>query len=161
MCDTVAVVGIGNILLRDEGVGVWVARALKKKPLAGNIRVIEGETAALDVFLSFPDTVKKVVIIDAVLGEGNPGTVYRIMPEDLASVQGVCVSLHQVGLFETLEIAKRTGEPVPRMVIIGVEPKEIGWGMGVTPEIEKTFPEIIDTVLKEVADDCDGKENPG
>ena len=155
MCETVAVVGIGNILLKDEGVGVWVARELKKKPLAGNVRIIEGETAAPDIFLSFPDTVKKVVVIDAVLGEGEPGAVYRLTPDELAGIRGACISLHQVGLFETLEIAKRNGRPMPRTVIVGVEPKEIGWGMGVTPEIERTFPEIIDTVLKEVADDCD------
>lgn len=158
MCKRIAVVGLGNILLKDEGIGVWIARELKKKRLAEHIEIIEGETAALDIFHSFKNNVKKIVIIDALLGEGKPGTINRLLPEDLVNVSGTCVSLHQIDFLETLAVLEKIGAPTHEIVIIGIEPKEITWGIGVTPEIKKKFKDIIDMVLKEVADDCHGKE---
>lgn len=158
MCKNVTVVGLGNILLKDEGVGVWIARALKEKNLTEDIDIIEGETAILDIFLSFKKNVKKLVIIDAIWGEGEPGNVYRLLPEDLFNISGTCVSLHHVGLLETLAITKKIVNATLETVIIGIVPKEIDWGIGVTPEIKRKFPDIIDMILKEVADDCDRKE---
>ena len=76
------VVGVGNVLLRDEGVGVWVARALKTRPLPEGVEVVDLGTSC-ESLLALTDGVEKLVIVDAMMAGLEPGTVLRLRPEDL------------------------------------------------------------------------------
>jgi hydrogenase maturation protease len=153
----ISIVGLGNILIKDEGIGVWIVRELKKRNLPQGIEIIDGGTASLDIFLSMKN-IHKLIIIDALKGGGKPGTVYRLYPRDLLATSEFSVSLHQMNVFDALSIAKKIRKIPQETVIIGVEPKEIDWGLGVTSDIKRKFPEITDIVLEEIENDCYRKE---
>lgn len=146
-----AVLGVGNLLLKDEGVGVHLIQALQRVPLTGKgeLTIIDGGTCP-DAFDLLPEGIGKLIIVDAVRGGGEPGTIYRFTPEDLIFGRGAITSLHQLGLAEGLRMmACADGEP-KEVVIIGVEPKEIGWGLEMSPELQEKVPQIIDLVEKEI-----------
>jgi hydrogenase maturation protease len=79
---------------------------------------------------------------------GTPGEIYKCKPEDLMSKGEEFISLHEVGLLETLTTAKIMGKEIDT-VIIGVEPKVIDWGVELSEEVKQKIPAIIEVVLKE------------
>lgn len=141
-------IGIGNLLLKDEGVGVHVVRVLEGRELPPGVEVIDAGTATIEL-LPLLQEAERVVVIDAIKAGGEPGTVYRVSPEDLMATEGRPLSLHQVGLLEVLEMARQLGSRA-EVVIIGVEPKEISWGMELTPEIAAKVPKVADLALQEL-----------
>jgi hydrogenase maturation protease len=156
----ILVLGLGNILLKDEGVGVHVAQHLQQQSLPGNVEIVDAGTAALDVLLLAED-IEKLVIIDAMRAGGKPGTicVARFGAKDRDKLADVFapqadsqISLHQLGLLDALAAAKRVGSVPQEIVIIGVEPAEIDYGLELTDTVERKIPEIIDTVVKEIED---------
>ncbi len=144
----IVVIGIGNLLLRDEGVGVHVAQALQNDSSLVDFEVIDGGTS-LD-FLPLLQGVDKLIIIDSAKGGGEPGDIYRFALDAVGGVHSVNTSVHQVGLVETLKMMKALGTAPETTVIIGVEPKEIDWGLELSPELEGKMAEIIDLVHKEL-----------
>jgi len=153
----IVILGVGNILLGDEGVGVHVAKEIEKRELPENVEVIDGGTASMDILSSMKD-VDKLIIIDALRCGETPGTVYRLHPEDLLASLDSYVSLHQINVLEGLILARKTGNAPKETVIIGIEPEKIDWGLGVTPEIDKKIPDIINIVLEEAGNACYGTE---
>ena len=156
----ILVLGLGNILLRDEGVGSHVAALLQKEPLPADVEVVDGGTAALDALL-LAQRAEKLIVIDALRAGGKPGTIYRAkflagekdeLAELFAGQRGSRISLHQVGLIDALAVAGRLNCLPEEIVIIGVEPAEVGYGLELTDEVEQKTPEIIDTVVKEIED---------
>jgi hydrogenase maturation protease len=142
------VVGVGNLLLKDEGIGVHIAQALQKLDLPQNVRIIDGGTSPdLPYYLEDTD---KLIIIDAVKGGGKPGTVYRFHPDDVNIESKEMVSLHELGLKQSLEIMRIVGNEPREIVIIGIEPNEIGWGTEPSDELQERTPEIIKIVLNEI-----------
>jgi len=157
----ILVLGLGNILLKDEGVGAHVARRLQERSLPGNVEIVDAGTAALDVLL-LAEGIERLVIIDAMRAGGKPGTIYVAhipagQTSQLAQIfpgqDGSKISLHQAGLLDALAAAKAIGRAPKQIVIVGVEPAEVDCGLELTDEVERRIPEIIDTVLKEIKDD--------
>ena len=142
------IIGIGNLILRDEGVGVHAVRELEKRDLPAHVKVIDGGTYLMDL-LNVIQEAERIIVIDALQGGGAPGTVYRVTPEDLMAETERTLSLHQVGLLEVLGVVRQLGGE-PHAVIIGVEPKEISWGMELTSEVEAKLPRVIDAVFEEL-----------
>ena len=139
------VIGMGNILLRDEGIGCHVVRALKGIPLP-NVRVIEGGTSP-DVL--FPEDADKLILVDAAKGGGIPGEVYRFQLDDIALKQKLSLSLHDISLVENL-LLMRLLHDIGETIIIGVEPKEIEWGLELSPELQGKMPQIVKVILAEL-----------
>ena len=140
------VLGIGNALLRDEGIGCHVAHALEEIPLT-DVKIIDGGTCP-DV-LQFVEDADKLVIVDAVKGGGTPGQIYRFHLEDITLEQKLFLSLHDVGLVNNL-ILMQLWHNIGEAVIIGVEPREINWGLELSPELQEKMPQIIDAILVEL-----------
>jgi hydrogenase maturation protease len=156
----IVVLGLGNILLKDEGVGVHVAEQLVKLKLGDNVEVIDGGTAGLDVLLS-QEPPYKLVVVDAMKGGQESGTIYkaRFAGEDRNGVREVfgrhehsSISLHQIGLIEALAMAEKTHCAPEEIVIIGIEPEQIDCGLELTKQVARRVPEIINTVLEEIED---------
>jgi hydrogenase maturation protease len=145
----ITILGIGNILLRDEGVGVRTIEYLRKRTLPTQVELVDGGTATFDLFTLFAET-DHLVVIDAVKGGMPPGTIYRLEPKDLVPQQQAPITPHDLGLLDSLAAASRIGERPHSVVIFGVEPKEIDWGMELTPEIEEMIPQVADLVLAEI-----------
>ena len=144
----VIIIGIGNLILRDEGVGVHAVRALEGRELPPGVEVIDGGTATMELLPVFQEA-ERIIVIDALRGGAQPGTIYRLSPDDLMGETERPLSLHQVGLLEVLGMARQLGGD-PAVVIIGVEPKKISWGMELTPEVEARLPRVIDAVFEEL-----------
>lgn len=140
------VVGIGNILLRDEGIGCHVAHALERVPLP-DVEVIDGGTCP-DV-LQVVEDADKLVIVDAVRGGGMPGQIYRFRPEDIVMDQKRVVSVHDMSLMNSLKLMQ-LWHNIGDTVIIGVEPRELNWGLELSPELQEKMPQIIDAILGEL-----------
>src|SRR5512140_3669686 len=99
-CPTL-ILGIGNILLKDEGIGVHVIQAMEKMELPENVEICDGGTggaALLDIVANR----EKLIVIDTVDADVEPGTVLKMNARDLANENKQSISLHEFGLVETL-----------------------------------------------------------
>jgi len=142
------VVGVGNILLKDEGIGVHIAHALQQTDIPHDIKVIDvGTSPDLSYYVENCD---KLIIVDAVKGRGKPGTIYRFHPHDVNMKSEGMASAHELGLGQSFEMMRLMGNEPKEIVIIGIEPKEIDWGTELSPEIKAKMPEIINIVLDEI-----------
>jgi hydrogenase maturation protease len=145
----VVVIGVGNELLKDEGVGVHVARELAGHNLSVPVEIIEAGTVPL-CWLG-DEAIGKLVVIDAVYGGGEPGAIYRFSPEEVEFEADMMTSVHQLGLMNSLWLSEIAGLKPEKTVIIGVEPKEVDWGMELSEELRGRISEVVKVVLKEVA----------
>lgn len=147
--DKVVVLGVGNLLLGDEGVGVHLIQKLREMEIDERIELVDGGTSLLD-FIPQREDVSKLIIVDAIKLGGKPGTTYKICVDDslLEGAKGM-ISLHQLGVVETLAIAQKMGK-LPHTVIIGIEPKEIGYGLELSPEIVREMGKLVNLILGEV-----------
>lgn len=141
----VGIVGVGNLLLKDEGIGVHVVQALEKLGIEG-VKLIDAGTSPDFPFLV--QGLRKLLVVDAVQLGGQPGAVYRFPLSELDLEPEAVFSLHDVGLIENLKLAQTLGGP-GEVTIIGVEPAEIGWGLELSPVLREKFPRILDLVLEE------------
>lgn len=142
----VLVLGMGNLLLRDEGVGVHAAHCLMKRSLPKNVTVMDVGTAILDA-LPLLEEVDRVVVIDAVQGGDSPGTIYR-MPLDEFAPNPCIASMHGFDLSRVLAMTRRRSPP--DILVIGVEPAEITWSMELSPLVGEALPEVMELVLEEI-----------
>jgi len=140
------VLGIGNILLRDEGIGCHVVHALEEIPLP-DVEIIDGGTCP-DVVQSLED-VSRLIVVDAARGGGMPGQIYRFHLDEIAIEPKSFLSIHDMGLVENLMLM-RLLHGMDDTVIIGVEPKEIEWGLELSRELQDKIPRIIEAVLAEL-----------
>jgi hydrogenase maturation protease len=150
----VLILGVGNILLKDEGIGVHVAQQLSKYNLPDNVEVIDGGTSGLDVLLSEEGSYK-LVVIDAIRFSKKPGTVYKTKylaprPVRVFPVGQSQISLHQLGLIDALVAAEKMGCLPEEIVIVGVEPGEVDLGLELTEKVAQSISEVIEKVLEEI-----------
>ncbi|MBI5287101.1 MAG: HyaD/HybD family hydrogenase maturation endopeptidase [Deltaproteobacteria bacterium] len=146
----VKVLGVGNLLLRDEGVGVRVIEYIMDNGLLPqDIEVIDGGTGGMRLIPIIQDA-DHLIIIDAVRGGGRPGDIYRLTIGDLPLRLKQKTSLHEVGLQEVFSIINLLEKRLPEIVIIGVEPKKIDYGIGLTPEVGSVLPEVALKIKEEV-----------
>lgn len=147
----ILVVGVGNVLLKDEGVGVHVVGELAKMDLPDNVELIDGATSGFDL-IALTEGADKLIIVDVVDADSEPGDIFRFTPEDVeesAQRDKPAMSLHDIGLIESLMMAKHLGQN-PETIIIAVQPKDLSWGMEPTPEIQARIPRLIELVLEEI-----------
>ncbi len=154
----VLVVGVGNILLKDEGVGVHVAQKLQELSLPSDVEVIDGGTAGLDILLLHED-VERLIVIDATRAGKKAGTIYKahLMAGEMGKLTQLFdrradskISLHQIGLIEALAAAEKLNCAPKEIVIIGVEPGEWDYGLELTEPVARSVPEVVKKVLKEI-----------
>ena len=145
----VLVLGLGNLLLRDEGVGVHVVEALAPFGPWPRVELADGGTSGLGLVDLLAGR-EKVIVIDAVAGPWTPGTVIRLGPEDLAPALGGPLSLHEVGLSEALRAVRLLEDSPEEVVLLGVVPDEIGAGLDLSPTIAALLPDVVRLVLDEL-----------
>lgn len=146
----ILVLGVGNILLRDEGVGVRVIEKLQSiYDFSSNVELMDGGTLGLKL-LDPISQADYLIVVDAVQNGRPPGTLYRLPAEELEKRIVFKSSLHQLSLVETLVYSEMLGHR-PQAVIIGVEPQDISpWGLELTPIVEARTAELCTRVLAEI-----------
>jgi hydrogenase maturation protease len=143
------ILGLGNILLQDEGVGVRVAERIKAMPLPPDVEVMDGGTMGLDL-VYYIEGRKKVIVIDAVRAGDIPGTMYRFTDENIAEAKGILRSAHGVDFADALRISGFLNTKPDEVVFIGIEPESLDEGLELTPLIEKHVPALIELVMREI-----------
>ncbi|MGD2108066.1 MAG: hydrogenase maturation protease [Phycisphaerae bacterium] len=152
----ILVLGLGNILLRDEGVGVRVVQSMQRMDLPPGVELLDGATGGLDLLDALADR-QKVIVIDAIEGDYEPGTVLRLNQDDLAVKASMGVSLHDLGLLELLVAAAQLGIAPAEVIILGVKPKEVEYGLELSPQTAALLPKIINLVFAEL-DTCNNAQ---
>jgi len=148
----VLILGLGNPLLGDEGIGVRVVEELKGRELPDGVAVVEGGTAGLGL-IGLMEGYQRVIIVDAADMGRSPGCVVRFTPlEAQFKTAEAPLSLHQIGLGEMLALAEALEVAPAELVIIGIQPSQVEMGARLSPEVEGAIPQIIRTILDEELD---------
>jgi hydrogenase maturation protease len=145
----ILVLGLGNILLRDEGIGVRVVQALERLTLPSDVEVVDGATGGFALVDILADR-RKVIVVDAIAGDGPPGTVLRLSADDLRGLPGAPVSLHEVGLVEALAATRQLGIAPREVIVIGVCPQVVECGLELSSAMAGLVPKIVELVFAEL-----------
>lgn len=149
------VIGVGNILLSDEGIGVHIVSALSRRDDLAGIEFIDGGVAGA-ALLNHIEGEDKVVVIDAVDAPLPPGTVIRLAPDDLRRAGGPKQSLHDLNLADALDLM-RLRESLPEMRILGIVPADIAtWRIGLSEPLAAAFDGIVGKVAAEIREFASG-----
>ena len=142
----IVVLGLGNLYLRDDGVGIVVAHELQHRDLGEGILVRAHQTFDLWLLSEFSGA-SRLIIVDAVRSGSVPGTVteYEVAPRPgpLSSLPG----LHSLELHDLIDFTSRTGLLGCPVTIIGVEPRDCQVGEGLSPEVGRAVPEVVALVV--------------
>ncbi|MFO7928338.1 MAG: hydrogenase maturation protease [Candidatus Humimicrobiaceae bacterium] len=144
------IIGFGNIYMSDDAVGLRVLEELKGRIKGAEL--IDGGTSAADLIIYAKDT-KKIIIIDAVDAGQDIGEIVKFKANEISHFKHriKSFSLHDFDLAKALGIIKGLKIDV-EIVVIGIKPKNINFGNGLSTEVEKKIAEITDMVVKEVND---------
>ena len=146
------VVGLGNTILSDDGVGIYISREIKKKLSWPDIFVDEASTGGLEL-LEYITGFQKAVIIDAVsTGKNPPGTVIFLTAEDLPG--GSSLTRHQVSLSQAIELGRNIGMDLPSEILIfGVEVNDVTtFSEKCTPEVDRAIPVAAEKIISSLED---------
>ncbi len=145
-----AVLGIGNLLLSDEGVGVHVIRALREKyTFPEGLELIDGGTMGLDL-LPFIEGKEKLLIVDAANFEAPPGTIRLIESDNIKRFLDTKFSVHQIGLPDMLFAAELKDMLPPTLCLVGIQPKTLETGLEMSEVVRENFDSLIDAIIKKL-----------
>jgi len=152
MAETILVIGVGNPLARDEGVGIRAVERLRERTLPPGVGVLDAGT---DLLAALPEMGRadRAILVDAVRAGGEPGTIYRLTLDDLlakAKAEAEWRSAHELSVVSAVRLAESTGQALPPTVLVGVEPGEVALGEGLTPPVEAALDTLVEKVLAEV-----------
>ncbi len=146
----IVVLGVGNILLSDEGIGVRVAESLQRDfALPPEVVVIDGGTTGMEMLedLSGAD---HLIMVDAVRSGRAPGSIVKLSDEQVPVFFRTKLSPHQIGLSDVLATLELIGEQPGSITVIGVEPVSLETSMTLSPQVEARLPEVVDLVRAEL-----------
>lgn len=152
----IKVIGCGNILRHDDGIGVYVIEALEKVSLPKNVELIDAGTRGLDM-VSFLEGAQKVIIVDGVKSHAKSGTIYRvdIDEDEIAPERSEHVSTHELNWEDTLTAGRKIlGDEFPKKVtFFGIEIENIEPGLGLSPALKESLYKVVHVIQKECADE--------
>jgi hydrogenase maturation protease len=142
----VVVLGLGNILLRDEGVGVRVVEALAERyVLPPEVEVVDGGTAGMEL-LNVIAGCDHLLICDAVKEDAPPGTVIKLVDAEIPTFFQTRYSPHQLGLADVLATLTLTDEAPGSVTLIGVVPLDMELGIELSPEVGAVVGRVVEAV---------------
>ena len=153
--DDVVVIGLGNVLRTDDGVGVHLVRALAEQTWPPSVRIIDAGTPGL-ALLDLMEEAGRVVIVDACQLDSVPGTIRIFTPEEVRSrSDNAPLSIHQPDVLGALRLGEAVGMSVS-VTLVGIQPASLQPGTELSPALTKAFPELLARVSDLVAEMCRG-----
>ena len=147
---SVLVLGVGNILLEDEGIGVHVVQALSKRyAMPADVEVIDGGTSGMDLLDSIANR-EHLIIVDAVRTGDAPGTVVRLGSDEVPAFFRSKISPHQLGLSDLLAALELMEQSPKALTLIGVVPVRMGTGLGLSRPIAAKLDELVEMTVAEL-----------
>ncbi len=157
------VLGVGNVLLSDEGIGVRIVEELEHRfRFPEEVEILDGGTSGIELLRYF-DGRDHLIIIDAVRAGHPPGTVMRIEGDEVPSTFETRITPHQLGLSDLLATAKLTDNMPANLVLFGIEPKSLETGLVFSPEVEGAVDKAVVHVAEELRrlgynlEECSGR----
>lgn len=144
----IAVIGIGNVLMADDGVGVEAVNRLADMSWPENVTIFDAGTSIMQLLDVFKSN-NIVIVIDALCGGHEPGAIYRLTAKELGYEQSVGMSLHDVQVLDILNIAAFFHKP-PEVIIYGIEPYILTLNYGLSPAMQKQLPVLVEQVKQEI-----------
>lgn len=145
----VLVLGIGNLLMSDDGLGVYAAQWLKQKEWPQGVSILEVGTSVLN-YIQEIGRCCCVIVIDAVRGGDKPGSIYLHRDDNIMHYVYDRQDAHGFSVLQAVELARElTGYP-DKLIIYGMEPMHINYGEGLSPVVIKALPMLVNQVIKEI-----------
>ncbi|MBD3275959.1 MAG: hydrogenase maturation protease [Candidatus Marinimicrobia bacterium] len=146
----IVILGLGNYLMQDEGVGVHLARIIEANyQFEPEISVIDGGTMGLDLMPYFEEN-ERVLIIDAMDADKPPATVFTLQNDSILAQLKTKLSLHHLGLSDVLGTIKLLDMEPSEIFLLGIQPAEITTSIELSDTISNKLPAIIDIILEKL-----------
>ena len=147
---TITIMGLGNILLMDEGVGVHTVTAFQERySVPDYVEIIDGGAAGLDL-LPFIEGREKLLMVDAVNFDREPGYIDILENEAIPAKFGTKASLHHLGLMDVLSILKLSNSSPKDICLIGIQPKTMELGLDMSPEMWDKIDTLIERMVSKL-----------
>ena len=147
----ILVLGVGNVLLADEGAGVRAVERLQQQYVfPSQVELIDGGTMGLDL-LGYLDDKTHLFIVDAILSAQPPGSVIIEKLLDPPAYFRQKISPHQIGISELLAVAAMQGCLPPAITLFGIVPLDLATGLDLSPEVNDAVAQVVLAVVKELA----------
>lgn len=145
----VLILGVGNILLTDDGFGVHFVNELENAEFPENVRAVEAGTLSHSMIPEF-HAVDHLIVIDTVDAGDIPGAIFKFSPDDLSFRTEQKLSLHQINLIDVLHMTALTGRK-PETTVIGVQPKDVSsWSLEMSAEVKAVMPRVKELLFEEL-----------
>lgn len=143
------VLGLGNVLLGDDGVGAAALASLNERfePPDG-VRIFDGGTLGLSL-LPYVEEAASVILVDAINADAPPGTFVRLDGHDVGPAVATRLSPHQVGVADLLDGARWLDRYPPRLVLLGLVPESIELGVGLSPRVRTAVGDLAERIVEE------------
>jgi hydrogenase maturation protease len=149
-CWPAVVLGMGNVLRRDEGLGIRALQRLAERYAPhDDVRLVDGGTLGLDL-LSYLEDAERLLVLDAALTDGPPGTLLRVAGEDVPAFFGMRSSPHEVGLPDLLAVTRLRGTEPPDVVVLGMQPGVIELGWDLSAEVEAQLDALVSSAVDQL-----------
>ena len=146
--DTV-VIGVGNTILSDEGVGVHAARLLESDPrVPAGVTILDGGTLGLEL-IPYASDASRILILDAMNSGKAPGTLARMTGKDLLGTTAGR-SVHQLGVADLIAALFLMSSGPQEIVVLGVQPANTDWGTTLSPEVEAALVLLVDAAVAQL-----------
>ena len=145
------VLGVGNLLLTDDGAGVHAVQDLSAEQEwnPAEVDFLDGATFTQDIFYVFQEY-ERVLVLDSVKGGREPGTIYRFTEETLRDNREQRLSLHDIDLLDSLRMAELLGNK-PQILDLGIEPLTISdWSMELSEPVKAKYPKYLEAARREM-----------
>lgn len=146
MISRVAIIGIGNTVMGDDGAGVKVLQHLPDE-LPGGVSIIELATGGMTLLHKF-ENLDMAIICDAVDFNGQPGEIRVFRPEEVDSIKTLGYSLHDIDILKVLELAKKLGQLPEKVFIAAIQPVNVEFSETLSPEVEASLPELASKIME-------------
>lgn len=144
----ITVLGIGNIILSDEGFGVRVVEFLKKNyEFPENVQLLDGGTLGVEL-MHFVVGTSKLLIIDSIDGGVEGGKILHLHDNEILNHFTQKISAHEIGIQDILTMLEVTGKKIPAVELIGAQPFSLDAGINLTPQMEKLLPIFAEKALE-------------
>jgi hydrogenase maturation protease len=146
----ILLIGVGNILLQDEGLGVRAVQHLTRRfRLPPEIEAIDGGVKGLDL-LPYLEGKSAVLVLDAVQTDAPPGTLVRLEGDAIRAALSLKMSMHQIGIQELLAVAQFQGTLPPRVVVWGMEPGALEPGLSLSSAVADKLDALVNAAVAEL-----------
>ena len=142
------VLGVGNIILSDEGFGVRVVEYLQKNfTFPDNVSLIDGGTLGIEL-THFVEGTQRLLIIDSIDGGAEPGKIFHLHDDEIRKHFAKKISAHEVGIQDVLTMLELTDKKIPHVELIGAQPFSLEAGVELTEQMSKLVPVFADKAVE-------------